>query len=120
MTLAVEIAVGSRANRSPGVAGGGALLFRARQPMSLLFNAFEITAIVLSVFATVTVVKVGESNRFEGLLLLAVYLILTKLRLKPTSAGCDLRRIFVNRSNFIWSPRSNEQSRAMLRLRSVR
>jgi len=45
-------------------------------PMSLLFNPFEITAITLSVFATVIVVMDGESNWVEGMQLLAVYLIL--------------------------------------------
>ena len=44
--------------------------------MSLLFNPFEIVAIALSVFATSMVVADGESNWVEGLLLLAVYLIL--------------------------------------------
>jgi len=42
----------------------------------LLFNAFEITAITLSVLATVIVVIDGESNWVEGLQLLSVYLIL--------------------------------------------
>ena len=50
--------------------------FATGQPMSLLFNAFEITAITLSVLATVIVVIDGESNWVEGLQLLSVYLIL--------------------------------------------
>jgi Ca2+:H+ antiporter len=45
-------------------------------PMSLLFNAFEITAIALSVIAASIVVVDGESNWVEGLQLMAVYLIL--------------------------------------------
>ena len=45
-------------------------------PMSLLFNPFEIAAIVLSV-ATVTLVAMdGESNWLEGLQLLGLYVIL--------------------------------------------
>ena len=44
--------------------------------MTLLFNPLEITAITLSVLATVIVVMDGESNWVEGLQLLAVYLIL--------------------------------------------
>jgi len=45
-------------------------------PMSLLFNPFEIAAIILSV-ATVTLVAMdGESNWLEGLQLLGVYCIL--------------------------------------------
>src|SRR5207249_1488051 len=50
--------------------------FATGPPMSLLFNAFEITAITLSVLATVIVVIDGESNWDEGLQLLSVYLIL--------------------------------------------
>jgi Ca2+:H+ antiporter len=44
--------------------------------MTLLFNAFEITAIALSVVAAAFVVVDGESNWVEGLQLMAVYLIL--------------------------------------------
>ena len=44
--------------------------------MSLLFDPLEIVAITLSVLATSMVVADGESNWVEGLLLLAVYLIL--------------------------------------------
>jgi Ca2+:H+ antiporter len=50
--------------------------FAIGHPMSLLFNAFEITAITLSVLATVIVVMDGESNWVEGLQLMAIYLIL--------------------------------------------
>jgi Ca2+:H+ antiporter len=50
--------------------------FAIGTPMSLLFDPFEIVAIALSVFATSMVVADGESNWVEGLLLLAVYLIL--------------------------------------------
>ena len=77
MTLAVEIAVGSSAQIALLVAPALVLYsFAIGQPMSLLFNAFEITAITLSVFAAVIVVVDGESNWVEGLQLLSVYLIL--------------------------------------------
>jgi Ca2+:H+ antiporter len=77
MTLAVEIAVGSSAQIALLVAPVVVLYSMAiGQPMSLLFNAFEITAIALSVLATVIVVLDGESNWVEGLQLMAVYLIL--------------------------------------------
>jgi Ca2+:H+ antiporter len=46
------------------------------QPMSLVFNAFEIVGIGLSVLIVSLVSLDGESNWFEGLQLLAVYLIL--------------------------------------------
>jgi Ca2+:H+ antiporter len=77
MTLSVEIAVGSSAQIALFVAPVLVLYsFAAGQPMSLLFNAFEIAAIALSVFATCIVVIDGESNWVEGLQLLSVYLIL--------------------------------------------
>jgi Ca2+:H+ antiporter len=76
MTLAVEIAVGSSAQIALLVAPAVVLYsFLIGRPMTLLFNAFEITAIALSVLATSIVVVDGESNWVEGLQLLAVYLI---------------------------------------------
>jgi Ca2+:H+ antiporter len=77
MTLAVEIAIGSSAQIALLVAPALVLYsFALGTPMSLLFNAFEITAIALSVLATVIVVVDGESNWVEGLQLFSVYLIL--------------------------------------------
>jgi Ca2+:H+ antiporter len=77
MTLAVEIAVGSSAQIALLVAPALVLYsFAIGQPMTLLFNALEITAIALSVLATSIVVVDGESNWVEGLQLLSVYLIL--------------------------------------------
>ena len=77
MTLAVEISVGSSAQIALLVAPALVLYsFALGQPMSLLFNGFEIAAIALSVLATVIVVMDGESNGVEGLQLLSVYLIL--------------------------------------------
>jgi len=77
MTLAVEIAVGSSAQIALLVAPALVLYsFAIGRPMTLLFNAFEIAAITLSVLATSIVVVDGESNWVEGLQLLAVYLIL--------------------------------------------
>jgi len=77
MTLAVEIAVGSSAQIALLVAPALVLYsYVLGHPMSLLFNAFEIVAIALSVMATVIVVIDGESNWVEGLQLMAVYLIL--------------------------------------------
>jgi Ca2+:H+ antiporter len=77
MTLAVEIAVGSSAQIALLVAPALVLYsFAIGKPMTLLFNAFEITAIALSVLATSLVVVDGESNWVEGLQLLSVYLIL--------------------------------------------
>jgi Ca2+:H+ antiporter len=77
MTLAVEISVGSSAQIALLVAPAIVLYsFAIGRPMSLLFNAFEIAAIALSVVATCLVVVDGESNWVEGLQLMSVYLIL--------------------------------------------
>ncbi len=77
MTLALEISVGSSAQIALMVAP---LLVVVSplfgQPMSLVFNAFEITAIVLSVLVTTLVAFDGESNWLEGLQLLGVYCIM--------------------------------------------
>ncbi len=77
MTLAVEIAVGSSAQIALFVAPAVVFYsFAIGRPMSMLFNAFEIVAIALSVLATQMVVSDGESNWVEGLQLMSVYLIL--------------------------------------------
>jgi Ca2+:H+ antiporter len=77
MTLAVEIAVGSSAQIALLVSPVLVFYsFAIGRPMTLLFNAFEIAAISLSVLATAIVVNDGESNWVEGLQLLSVYLIL--------------------------------------------
>ncbi len=77
MTLALEISVGSSAQIALMVAPVLVLLsFAFGRPMSLVFNAFEITAIGLSVLAVSMVSFDGESNWLEGLQLLGVYLIL--------------------------------------------
>jgi len=77
MTLALEISIGSSAQIALMVAPLLVLIGPlVGEQMSLVFNAFEVTAIWLSV-ATVTIVAIdGESNWLEGLQLLALYLIL--------------------------------------------
>jgi Ca2+:H+ antiporter len=77
MTLAVEISIGSSAQIALLVGPAIVLYsFLIGRPMTLLFNAFEIAAITLSVVATALVVVDGESNWVEGMQLMAVYLIL--------------------------------------------
>jgi Ca2+:H+ antiporter len=77
MTLAVEISVGSSAQIALFVSPAVVLYsYAIGRPMTLLFNAFEIAAIALSVLATHMAVLDGESNWVEGLQLLSVYLIL--------------------------------------------
>jgi Ca2+:H+ antiporter len=77
LTLALEISVGSSAQIALMVAPVLVLLsFALGTPMSLVFNAFEIAAIGLSVFAVALVAQDGESNWLEGFQLLGVYIIL--------------------------------------------
>jgi Ca2+:H+ antiporter len=77
MTLALEISIGSSAQIALMVAPILVLIAPLLgAPMSLVFNAFEITAIVLSVQVTAFVAFDGESNWLEGLQLLAVYCIM--------------------------------------------
>jgi Ca2+:H+ antiporter len=77
MTLAVEISVGSSAQIALMVAPVLVLASYAfGAPMSLVFNAFELTAIGLSVFGITLVVMDGESNWLEGFQLLGIYVIL--------------------------------------------
>jgi Ca2+:H+ antiporter len=77
MTLALEISVGSSAQIALMVAPLLVLIAPfLGQPLSLVLNPFEITAIGLSV-ATVALVGLdGESNWLEGLQLLGLYVIL--------------------------------------------
>jgi Ca2+:H+ antiporter len=46
------------------------------QPMDLAFTSFEVVAIVLATLITRELIQDGKANWFEGVLLLAVYLIL--------------------------------------------
>jgi Ca2+:H+ antiporter len=77
MELSVAIAVGSATQIALFV--GPVLVFASLlfgNPMSFVFNAFEIVGIALSVVAVTFVSLDGESNWFEGLQLLSVYMIL--------------------------------------------
>ena len=77
MDLAVTIATGSSTQIALFVAPVLVMLsFLFGSPMSLVFNAFEIVGITLSVLILSIVSLDGESNWFEGLQLIAVYLIL--------------------------------------------
>ena len=77
MDLSLSIAVGSSVQIALLVAP--VLVFAshlAGHPMSLVFNAFEIAAVILSVLVVALVSLDGETNWFEGVQLVAVYLIL--------------------------------------------
>ncbi|HEX9016238.1 MAG TPA: calcium/proton exchanger [Chloroflexota bacterium] len=77
MDIAVTIACGSSTQIALFVAPVLVIAsFLIGQPMTLVFNAFEIAAIALSVIVLSIITLDGESNWFEGLQLLAVYLVL--------------------------------------------
>jgi Ca2+:H+ antiporter len=78
MDLAVNIAIGSSAQIALFAAPLLVLLSLVVGdfPMALVFNGFELAAVVLAVFVAQQVVAEGESTWFEGLQLLAVYAVL--------------------------------------------
>ena len=78
MDLAVNIAIGSSAQIALFAAPVLVLLslFVGDFPMALVFNGFELGAVVLAVLIALQVTQEGESTWFEGLQLLAVYAVL--------------------------------------------
>src|SRR3954471_548749 len=78
MNLAVNIAIGSSAQIALFVAPVLVLLsaFSGPFPMPLVFNGFELGAIFLAVLIANHVTNEGESTWFEGVQLLAVYVVL--------------------------------------------
>jgi len=78
MNLAVNIAIGSSAQVALFVAPilVFASFFLGPSPMPLVFNGFEMGAVLLAVLIANHVTQEGESTWFEGVQLLAVYLIL--------------------------------------------
>jgi Ca2+:H+ antiporter len=78
MDLAVNIAIGSSAQIALFAAPVLVLLsfFVGDFPMPLVFNGFELGAVVLAVLIAQQVTHEGESTWFEGLQLLAVYAVL--------------------------------------------
>ena len=78
MDLAVNIAIGSSAQIALFAAPALVLLSLVVGdfPMALVFNGFELGAVVLAVLIALQVTQEGESTWFEGLQLLAVYVVL--------------------------------------------
>jgi Ca2+:H+ antiporter len=78
MDLAVNIAIGSSAQVALFVAPVlvVASFFMGPGPMPLVFNGFELGAILFTIVIANIIIRDGESNWFEGLQLLALYLIL--------------------------------------------
>ena len=77
MALSINIAIGSSTQIALFVAPVLVLLsfFFGDHPMPLVFNGFELAALVLAVLIANRVTADGRSNWFEGVQLLAVYLI---------------------------------------------
>ena len=77
MDLAVNIAIGSGAQVALFVAPVLVLAsyVLGPGPMPLVFNGFELAALILAALIANQVTQDGESTWFEGLQLLAVYLI---------------------------------------------
>jgi Ca2+:H+ antiporter len=78
MDLAVNIAIGSSAQIALFAAPVLVFcsFFIGPHPMALVFNGFEVGALVLAVMIANHVTNEGESTWFEGLQLLAVYVVL--------------------------------------------
>ena len=77
MDLAFTIAVGSSTQIALFVAPVLVFVSLAMgRPMTLVFNAFEIVAVALSVLVVEIISSDGETNWFEGAQLLALYLML--------------------------------------------
>jgi Ca2+:H+ antiporter len=78
MDLAVNISIGSSAQIALFVAPVLALLsfIVGPEPMALVFNGYEVAAMIAAVLIANQVTQEGESNWFEGVQLLAVYAVL--------------------------------------------
>ena len=78
MNLAVNIAIGSSAQVALFVAPVLVIasFFMGPFPMPLVFNGFEIGAVVLAILIANAVTHEGESTWFEGVQLLALYALL--------------------------------------------
>ena len=78
MDLAVNIAIGSSAQIALFVAPILVLLsfVFGPDPMALVFNGYELGALVFAVLIGNLVTQEGESNWFEGVQLLALYAVL--------------------------------------------
>src|SRR5918997_6683373 len=78
MDLAVNIAIGSSAQIALFVAPVLVLasFVLGPAPMALVFNGYELGAMLLAVLIANFLTQEGESNWFEGVQLLAVYVVL--------------------------------------------
>jgi Ca2+:H+ antiporter len=81
MDLSVGISLGSSTQIALFAAPALVLIsrFTGHGPMNLLFSPIEITALVLAMAITGQIAGDGDSNWFEGVQLLAVYLMLAAM-----------------------------------------
>ena len=78
MDLAVNISIGSSAQIALFVAPVLVMgsYFLGPHPMALVFNGFEVAGVLLAILVATHITNDGESTWFEGLQLLAVYVVL--------------------------------------------
>lgn len=76
MDIAIEIAIGSSLQIILFVTPVLIFLSLLFTPMSIVFNTFELIALLATVFIANRVASDGESNWLEGVQLLAVYLVI--------------------------------------------
>jgi Ca2+:H+ antiporter len=76
MDVAVEIAIGSSLQIVLFVAPVLIFISLIFKPMSIIFNEFELVALIVSVLIANRVANDGESNWLEGVQLIAVYIII--------------------------------------------
>ena len=76
MDVAIEIAIGSSMQIILFVAPVLIFLSLMFTPMTIIFNQFELIALIVSVLIANKVASDGESNWLEGAQLVAVYLII--------------------------------------------
>lgn len=76
MNVAIEIALGSSLQIILFVTPLLIFLSLMFSPMSIVFNAFELVALLFSVIIAIRVASDGESNWLEGVQLIAAYVIL--------------------------------------------
>jgi Ca2+:H+ antiporter len=77
MDLAIQVSIGSATQVVMFVAPVlvlASLFFQTQ--MNLVFNTFELVAIIFSVFVVNSIIEDGESNWFEGVQLLMAYIII--------------------------------------------
>lgn len=76
MDIAVEIALGSSLQIILFAVPVAVFMSLFFTPMSIIFNVFELVALLISVVVSSKVASDGESNWLEGALLIAIYVIL--------------------------------------------